>query len=80
MTDSPRQTELDLTPEYVEESGVKHSFNGTLFIPLPGQSVPPPPPTVEEVCVHFNPGVMPYTGPKTMKMHPLKGLRLGGHV
>jgi hypothetical protein len=75
----PKQTEFTLTPDYVAQDGVKHEFNGTLFVPLAGQSVPPSPPVVEEYTIELS-TIPVYQGTRRMKMNPITGLKLGGHV
>lgn len=54
----PKQNTFEVEPEYAVDYdlGVKHEFNGTLFVPLEGQSVPPSPPQVTEVRVEANLG------------------------
>jgi hypothetical protein len=76
----PKQTEFTLTPDYVEENGVKHEFNGTLFVPLAGQSVPPSPSAILEAFSVSLETVPVYQGTRRMKMNPITGLKLGGHV
>jgi hypothetical protein len=72
-----KQNTFDVASEYAgeEETGLKHEFNGTLFVPLEGQSVPPSPPQVEEVRVTANLG-RPYEGPKRVKMNLFQIRRL----
>jgi hypothetical protein len=35
---TPKQTEIDLAPEYAVSDGVKFEYNGLLLIPAPGES------------------------------------------